>query len=163
MHFQINGKSVSCARALKTFKLGKLVFDILTIYNFLPQNEEEVKGNTLVGSFAFCFGIHLNFWWRTLYQANQGTDRIIIAFFFGKREQNRAWTLTLSVASFPVVCFVHFLLSRSSCFFPVFPVPRFRKPFPFTWSASVRIWNIKECIYTINNWFGHVHVGLFVV
>ena len=61
MHFQINGKSASCARALKTFKLGKLVFDIFTIYNFLPQNEEEVKGNTLVGSFAFCFGIHLYF------------------------------------------------------------------------------------------------------
>ena len=61
MHFQVNGKSASCARALKTFKLGKLVFDIFTIYNFLPQNEEEVNGNRLAGSFAFRSGIHLNF------------------------------------------------------------------------------------------------------
>ena len=51
----------------------------------MSQNEEEVKGNTLAGSFAFRSGIHLNFWWRTLDQANQGIiDGIIIAFF-GKK------------------------------------------------------------------------------
>ena len=78
VRFQVNGKSVSCARALKTFKLGILLFDIYE--NFLCQNEEEVKGNTLAGSFAFRSGIHLNFWWRTFHQANQGIDGIIIAF-----------------------------------------------------------------------------------
>ena len=82
VRFQVNGKSVSCARALKTFKLGILLFDIYE--NFLCQNEEEVKGNTLAGSFAFRSGIHLNFWWRTLDQANQGIDGIIITFFWKK-------------------------------------------------------------------------------
>ena len=31
VHFQVNGKSASYARALKTFKLGKLLFDKFTI------------------------------------------------------------------------------------------------------------------------------------
>ena len=122
MHFQINGKSASCARALKTFKLGKLVFDIFTIYNFLPQNEEEVKGNTLVGSFAFCFGIHLYFWWRTLDQANQGIDGIITAFF-GKRGTKP------SMSPNPISSLI------SSCLFCslfYFPVPRASFPYsPF--------------------------------
>ena len=107
----------------------------------MPQNEREVKGNTLAGSFAIRSGIHLNFWWRTLYQANQGIDGIIITFFGkGGTKSNMNPNPISSLISSCLFC---------SLFY--FPVPRFSKPFPFTWSASVQIWNIKECIYTIKN------------
>ena len=130
------------------------------------QNEEEVKGNTLAGSFAFRSGLHLNFWWRTLDQANQGIDGIIIAFF-GKRGTKSNMNIN------PISSLI------SSCLFCslfYFPVPRASFPYsPFP--VLVILFHSRDqhlCKFgtrhlhnkkfsSHRNWWGHVHGGLFVV
>ena len=106
----------------------------------------------MAGSFASRSGIHLNFWWRTLDQANQGIDGIIITLLFGKRgtKPNMNPNPISSLISSCLFCSLfYFLVPRAS--FPYFPFPVLVKLFPFTWSASMRIWNIKEYIYKIKN------------
>ena len=84
------------------------------------------KGREKFIFFQFCRLLMKNTWssWPRYRRDNHN-------FFLEKEDQNRTWTfLTLSVASFPVVCFVpFFLLSRSSCFFPILPVPCFSNLF----------------------------------
>ena len=110
-------------KSFKDLQTRKTTARYIYHLKFLPQNEREVKGNTLAGSFAIRSGIHLNFWWRTLYQANQGTDGIIITFF-GKRgtKANMNPNPIGSLISSCLFCSLfYFLVPRSS--FPYSPYP----------------------------------------